>query len=76
MKLTMFGAKGGPKLKGPAGLIRSFGKPLHAVWLRHWDRTNMVHKHIELCLRAGNEMEAVLDAHPDDFALPGSQYVL
>ena len=74
LKLTMFGVRGGAKLKGPAGLIRYFGYVLHPLWKQKMNPALDMHKRIELALRKGNEMEKILDAHPDVYALPGSSF--
>ena len=37
LKLTMFSAKGGCKLKGRAAELRNFGHALHPVWNMYWN---------------------------------------
>ena len=73
MKLTMFSDKGGCKLKGTAAEIRHFGEVLHPVWVSFMDSNKSIHRHLELCLRLGVQMETILDLYPgtDYAALPG-----
>ena len=33
-----------------------------------------MHRGIETCLERGARMEAILDEHPDEFALPGARH--
>jgi len=71
LKLTMFSAKGGCKLKGRAAELRNFGHALHPVWKMYWNPEKNLHKKIELCLRLSCHMEKILDTYPQDFVLPG-----
>lgn len=75
MKLTMFGARGGCKLKGTAAELRDFGKALLPVWRHHANNKLELHRKVELVLKLGNHMEWILDEHPTDFALPGDLHV-
>ena len=61
LKLTMFTANNGFKLKGRAAEIRSFGRVLHPVWKKYMNKALVLHRKIELCLRLNIHMEDILD---------------
>lgn len=71
MKLTMFKLKGTTKLRGKAGEIRSFGKVLSRIFDMYCNQHDEIHQKISLCIKLGVKMEDILDAHVEDFALPG-----
>ncbi|MDP6772379.1 MAG: hypothetical protein QF704_16860 [Anaerolineales bacterium] len=71
LKLTMFQVGGSVKLRGKAGEVRAIGPVLHRIWQMHYNSNLEIHNKIELCLRMGCRMEAILDDHRDYFALPG-----
>ena len=62
---------GGIKLRGTAAIVKEFGKVLHPIWLMFYNKENPVHEKVELCLRTGNESEALLSNHRSEFVLPG-----
>ena len=78
LKMSMFKVTGTVKLRGKAGEVRALGPILHRIWQMHYtsdvvvDATVVeIYSKIELCLRLGCRMEAILDEHTDFFALPG-----
>ena len=71
LRFYCFGLEGSKKLRGTAGVIKEFGKVLHAIWIIYWSPDVVVHKLIELCLRTGNRGEEILQQHKSWFALPG-----
>jgi len=70
LKMTMFTARTGPKLKGKAAEVKGLIPVLHKVWLEFYTNTVLVHRHVELVLRTSVAMDAMIDAHQDLFSLP------
>jgi hypothetical protein len=70
MKMTMFNAKGGVKLRGTAAIIKAFGPIIYDIFLRY-KKDLKVHNLIELCLRTGNELEQILNDNKTEFAFSG-----
>ena len=70
LKMTMFTAGASSKLKGKAAEVRDLGPVLHKVWMAFYNPNLEVHRKIELVLRTGARLDAVLDEHPGAYALP------
>jgi hypothetical protein len=71
LRLTMFDRPGEfPRLKGKAGELRHFGRPLLFAFDRLMDAGNQLHRQIRLGLLYSIEIENILDEHADDFRLP------
>ena len=75
LRLTMFKVSGGVKLRGKAGEIRAFGPVIHRLWEMYYNSAIGIHRKIELCLRQGSRMEAILNENKDEFALPGECFL-
>ena len=73
LKLSMFSSSTGSstKLRGKAAEVRHFGHVLLRVWRKYYNQNLHLHRTMEICLRTSCEMEAILDDHPHEFALPG-----
>jgi hypothetical protein len=71
LKLTMFKVGSAAKLRGKAGEIRAIGPCILRLWQNYANPADNVHAKIEACLATGVRMEAILDEHRDEFALPG-----
>lgn len=70
-KLTMFMRKvGGPKLRGKAIEIRSFGPPLLFLWQKFHNPNVQMHKNILLLLKLSLQVDSILEMHKGDHALP------
>ena len=72
LKLTMFRATGGCKLKGRAAEIKELGGVLQDVWKMFWNESLEVHQKIGRCLRLGCHLETILKDNRDWFAFPGA----
>ena len=72
LKLSMFSTStgAGKQLRGSAAEIRNFGGVLLHVWRHYYNDRLHLHRTLEACLRSSWEMEAILDEHPHEFALP------
>ena len=71
MKMTMFTPKGTAKLRGTAAVIKDFGPVVHSIFKLYWNSELRLHKLIELALRSGNHLEAILDRSQEEFVLSG-----
>ncbi len=71
MKMTMFSAGGGAKLRGTASQIRCIGPVLHSLWKEVCKSNLRVYKQVELCLRTSVHLEQILDENKEEFALKG-----
>ena len=70
IKLSMISKAGEfPELKGRAAEIRHLGKPLLAVWNKHFHPGNREHRLVRLALQASVGIEDVLDVAQGDFVL-------
>jgi hypothetical protein len=70
-KLTMFVRKtGGPKLRGRAAEIRSFGGPLLALWQNYMRPDREVHRSTHLMLKLNVSMEGLMNLHKVFYKLP------
>ena len=70
IKLSMISKAGEfPELKGRAAEIRHLGKPLLAVWNKHFHAGNREHRLVRLALQASVGIEDVLDVAQGDFVL-------
>ena len=58
-----------PELKGRAAEIRHLGKPLLAVWEKHFRPNNKEHRLVRLALQASVGIEHVLDVAQGDIVL-------
>ena len=72
MKMSMFKGAKGTKLKGTAAEIRHIGRPLLKAWTLYMTKGERIDDLVELALRQGSNMETILDASADKFAVPGS----
>ena len=69
-KLTIFQRKGQPpKIKGRAGQIAAFGRPLLAVWCKFMNEELHIHRTIRTFLKINIAMEQILADHKE--CLPG-----
>jgi hypothetical protein len=71
MKMSMFSPKGCAKLRGTAANIKAIGKVLYKIWLKYYNPERLVDQRVELAIRTGCHLEAILDRNKDQYVLPG-----
>ena len=72
-KLTMFMRKsGGPKLRGKAIEIRSFGPAILSLWQQFHNPGLQIHKYILLLLKLNQQIDFVLEEYKGFFSFPAN----
>ena len=72
-KLTMFmRKKGGPKLRGKAIEIRSFGPAILSLWQQFHNPGLQIHKYILLLLKLNQQVDFVLEEYKGFFSFPAN----
>lgn len=70
-RLTMFvRKKQGPKLRGKACEIKSFGPVLLALWQRYMNHSIKVHQQISMMLKLNCRMESLISEHKSSVSFP------
>jgi hypothetical protein len=70
-KLSMFMRKqGGPKLRGKAIEIRSFGPVILSLWEKHYNSSVTMQNNILVLLKLNQKVDAMLEEHKGEFSFP------
>ena len=72
-KLSMFMRKGYAKLRGKGSEVRHLGRALALVFEQFYNNALQTHREILLMLQLNVEMENILEANRNEYALPGDE---
>ena len=70
-RLSMFvRKKKGPKLRGKACEVKSFGSVLLALWQKYMKSSIQIHQQIAMMLKLNCRMESLINEHKDEVTFP------
>ena len=67
---TFIRKKGGPKLRGKAIEIRSFGPVILSLWEQFCNQELLMHRNILVLLKLNQQVDAMLEEHKAELAFP------